>query len=90
MSQNLLTISQSDFERELPRISTSGLVSLLKNVYEFKWEKGKRFSVEQMIDIERKETKINAELMRRKYLGQKDYKEYFEFLKKINYKKRMY
>jgi hypothetical protein len=86
MAQNLLTISQLDFDRQIHKISSKTLVKLLYEIYEFKWEYGKRFSPEQIGDIERKETKINKVLMDRGYLSQKDYKEYFEFLHKINRK----
>lgn len=90
MSQNLLTISQKDFERKISQMSDKSLVSLLRNIYDFKWDCGKRFSQEQMQDIERKETKINNALMQRGYLDQKDYKDYFEYLRKINFKKRIF
>lgn len=90
MAQNLLEISQEAFRLQLYRIPSKNLVKLLEEIYKFKWENGKDFNDETIMDIERKETKINAELMRRGYLKSKDYHDYFAWLAKINKKKRVF
>ncbi len=88
MAQNLLEISQAAFELQLHKIPTKQLVKLLEGIYNYKWDSGKNWDLETVKNLERKETKINAELMRRGYLNKKEYKDYFAWLKKINYKKR--
>lgn len=90
MAQDLMKISVESFGLMLYNIPTSQLKSLLKQIYELKWSKGKDFSIEQTCDLERKESLINSELMERKYLTQKEYTDYFGFLKSINKKKRVY
>lgn len=70
MSKSILTISQSDFERELPRISISQLKQLFHAIPEF--IQHKKLSGEPMNDLIRKQTKIQAEMMRRGYLKPKD------------------
>jgi len=90
MSKNLLTVSLDEFSREVHKMSSQSLVSLLKAIYDFKWDRGKMMPYEQMMDIERKETRVNAEMQNRGFLSSKDYLQYFEFLRKINYKKRLF
>lgn len=90
MAQDLIKISQEAFQIQLYKIPSKQLVELIHKIYEFKWEKGKYFDDETIMDIERKETKINAELMRRGYLKAKHYDDYFAWLKKINKKKRVW
>jgi hypothetical protein len=63
---------------------------LLRGIYEFKWEFGKNFSDDQIMDLERKETRINKELKRRNYLGKYNRGEFNDYMKKINYKKRVF
>ena len=88
MAQDLLKISVEAFELQLPRLHIDVLKNLLRGIYELKWEKGKNWPDDIIMDIERKETKINRELMRRGFLKSKDYEDYFAWLKKINTGKR--
>ena len=85
-----MSISQEAFKLQLYKISSEELVNLIEQIYQFKWEYGKHFSDDKIMDIERKETKINAELMRRGYLKSKDYDDYLAWLRKINHKKRVF
>ena len=84
MAQDLKIISQEAFKMQLFKLSNKQLVGLLKDVYDLKTEYGHIMNNDEMLDIERKETKINFELMQRKYLTKQDYSEYFAWLKKIN------
>lgn len=90
MSQDLLKISVEAFEVQLFKIPSDQLVGLLKNIYELKWEKGKNWPDDIIADIERKETKINRELMRRKHLTKKEYADYFKFISDNNRKKKIW
>jgi len=88
--KNILTISLEEFTREIGKISSDTLVSLIRGLYDFKWESGKRFSNEQIMDIERKETRILTELKRRNYLNKSNQGEYNDFFNRVNFKKRLF
>ena len=66
MSQSILTVSQSDFERSVFMMSIGQLRSLIRGIYEFKT--GRRMEQNEIMDIERKESKIWKEFQRRGYL----------------------
>ena len=88
MAQDLLTISQEAFSIQIHKIPTPQLKNLIEQIYELKRDKGYMFSESQVCDIERKETKINSELMNRGYLKSVDYEEYFQWLKSMQKRKR--
>ena len=90
MAQDLRKISHEVFGMQLFKFSTSQLVDLLKQIYDLKTTYGHVMNHDEVIDIERKETKINAELMRRKHLTKADYADYFSWLRKINRKKKVW
>jgi hypothetical protein len=88
--QTLFSITPEEFQSKLYNISDKNLMSLLYEIYELKNTQGKKWNMDIICDIERKETKINAELMKRGYLDKKDYADYFKMLNKINYKKKVF
>lgn len=90
MAQDLRKISHEAFGIQLFRLPIDQLVNLLKEIYDLKTTYGHVMNNDEIIDIERKETKINAELMRRKHLTKKDYADYFSWLKTINRKKKVW
>ena len=53
MAKDLITISQEDFEKSLPRISTGELKKLIEGIYSLKWDAGHKWPVEWVLDIER-------------------------------------
>lgn len=90
MAQDLMKMSVEYFRLVSYKISTSQLKSLIKQIYDLKWSEGNNFSFQDTCDLERKETIINQILMERGYLNKSIYDEYFGFLKKINFKKKVY
>jgi len=62
----------------------------LRDIYDFKWSKGKYFSDEQIIELERKESKIVKELMRRKYLTKSDSGDFQKHLNSMNFRKKTF
>lgn len=90
MSQDLLKISQEAFALQIHRLPSKTLVNLLKDLYQFKWEYGKYFTDEKIIDIERKESKILFELQNRGYKKKSDNADYNSFIKSLNKKKRVF
>jgi len=85
-----MTITPEMFELQIHKVSTSQLKDLLKNIYELKWNKGKMFSMDKIMDIERKETKIVKELMRRGYLTKRDQASFQKFLDTENFRKKVF
>jgi len=81
--KNILTVSPDDFEKQVHLVSFSQLKSLLMGIRDFK---SKHLTVEQVIDIERKETKIWKELQRRGILNDKTNVEFMAWLRKFNKK----
>ena len=65
MSKNILTISQEDFAKDIHKLSFSTLKQLIKGIYEVKRTTVYQHSEWVLKDIERKETKIWAEIQRR-------------------------
>lgn len=90
MAQDLLNISPESFEIQANVMKSKDLVTLLRQIYDFKYEKGKMMPYDKILDLERKETKIMKILMSRKYLNKQNSQEYQQFLNKINFKKRLY
>ena len=75
MAQNFTTISPVSFSLQLPGVSTATLKRLMGYIYEWKKENRKRtnnvelISDKMILDMERKETLIYVELMRRGVLN---------------------
>jgi hypothetical protein len=69
--KDILTISQDEFEKCLPSISIGQLKQLFHAIPEFIQVK-KLEGTEMMHDLVRKQTKIQAEMMRRGYLKERD------------------
>ena len=90
MAQDLLTISVQAFELQLFKMSNGKLKEIIKMIYNAKWEKGKDFSDAQIMELERKETKILAEMQRRGYFKKADNQDYFDWIKTINKKRRQW
>jgi len=90
LAQDLLKITPEALELQLYKIPAKNLVKMIEDIYEYKWTHGKFFTVDRMKDIEKKETKILAELQRRNYFTKKENQQYFDWIKKLNYKKRLY
>jgi hypothetical protein len=90
MAQDLKSISQEAFKMQLFKLSNKQLVNLLESIYKLKTEYGHIMNNDEIIDLERKETKLNAELMRRGFLKKSDYDDYFKWLKTINKKKKVW
>lgn len=86
MAQDILTVTVSEFRKKVYQITTRNLAILFKGLIEFKWENGKNLPDEQLIDLERKHSVIQAELTRR---GE-DMKSFDAYYKKLNYKKRLF
>ena len=90
MSQDLRTISQEAFQLQLHKLSAKQLVKLISDIYDIKTTYGSCMNSDEAMDLERKETKINFELMTRGYLKKTDYESYFRWLKTQNYKKKVW
>ncbi len=65
MSKNILTISQENFAREIHKLSFQTLKQLITGIYDVKKTLLYKHDGQIVNDIERKETKIWAELQRR-------------------------
>lgn len=89
MAQSLTEISLIKFRLQLPRMGISALKRVYEQIYAAKWgANAKHFTLEQIIDLERKETAILRELQTRKYLGDASKEDYLNWWRKMNYKKR--
>lgn len=90
MAQDLLNISPESFEIQANVMKSNDLVALLRQIYDFKYEKGKMMPYEKILDLERKETKIMKILMSRKYLNKQNSAEYQAFINKMNFRKKVF
>ena len=74
MSQDLTNISQEAFQLQIYKIHSKELVRLYKTVGDIINDKAKNYEMHELniYDLERKRTKIQAELKRRKFLTDKD------------------
>ena len=84
--KSLLTISQIEFEKCLIKISSSSLKRLYVEIYEFLASKEKTLFTESILDLERKRSKIQKELQRRRLLTKQSSEEWNEFEKKLHKK----
>lgn len=91
MSQSLRTISADALRLEVYKISNNQIKRLMEEIYELK-----RSSLGNYIalDLERKETILEAELMRRKYLMPKakpeELQDYHDWKFKFKNKRRIF
>jgi len=79
MAQDILTISLEDFEKRLPKVSNSDCKNLLTGIRSFLMENASKMQMEQIMDLERKQTKILKALVARGYLTKKNFQEYQKF-----------
>ena len=78
MSKHILAVTQDEFRWQVKKISTSSLKSLLMAIQEYKT--GQRLSEPELIDLERKFSKIQRELQERSYLTPKDQKDFNKWI----------
>jgi hypothetical protein len=90
MSQDLIKISPEQFELQIYKISSRNLISLLRELIEYKWDYGKHFSQSEIEDIERKDSIIQKELMRRGLVTKENLDSFMQYMKLFNYKKRVF
>lgn len=90
MSQDLNQISPEAFELQLYKIPTRALLSLYRELLQFKWEHGRNFSHDKICDIERKDSLIQKELMKRGFLTKENRDEFVKMTRKLNFKKRRF
>lgn len=88
MTQNVLTISPDEFQKALPKLRFGSLKSLLRGIYSVKWEMRDKIPYQQQLDLERKETRIWAEMQRRGFLKPKDYTDFYKWLYRDQYKRK--
>jgi len=88
MTQCVLTVSIDEFRNSVKKIGNRGLVKLYQDIYEDKWMLRDRVSAQQILDIARKETIIEKELIYRGYLLPRDRKDFYEWCNKINFKRK--
>lgn len=86
MAQDLVKISQDEFQKQLPKCSIASLKSIIKQIAEMSIG---NISTEKLTNIVRKETKVWAELQRRGFLKTKEYNDFYRWRWKI-YRKRFF
>ena len=84
--KSLLTITPDEFEKHVWKLSNKVIKGLLVGIREVKSNK---LSIDQILDIERKETKAMKVLQARGYLTLKNDAEYHAWLNSIR-KKELY
>lgn len=89
MSQSILTVPIESFRAQAPRIPSPQLLSLIRGIYEIKWNVRAKLSDDAVGDLERKETICQYELQRRGYLTKKDYADFMKW-RASHYKKKIY
>jgi hypothetical protein len=91
MAQKLTEVSIESFRLQVYKITSKNLVKLIEQIYEIKRSSNGYLFAN---DLERKESIIEGELMRRKYLMPKakpaELKEYNEMKFKKFFKKRLF
>ena len=90
MAKNILEIDADEFERIAHRVSTSQLKGLISTLYALKWDVGSRWGIEQIKDVERKETRCMKILMERGQLTKKDYNDFYDWRKTLNKGKKVW
>lgn len=76
MAQSILDVPIDSLRRQVASISGPNLRNLIRGIYELKYTIRDGFSDTQVLDLERKESIIQAEMQRRGYLGKKDAADY--------------
>ena len=78
--KNILVISQEDFQQCLPLIRFSELKRLLETIFTFIKRNHFKMTDDQIHDLERKQTKIMRECMRRGALNKETNKDFEKWL----------
>ena len=73
MAQDLSNISIEAFTMQIAIMSSKSLVSLSKSIRDHLHKSCDKMHIDAICDMERKDTKIQKELLRRKYLTKKDF-----------------
>ena len=76
MAESILDIPIDSFRRQVRQISGPNLKGLIRGIYDLKYTVRDGILDSQILDLERKETIIQAEMMRRGYLTKKEAQEY--------------
>lgn len=79
MAQSILDVPVASLRRQVLSIASRNLVQLIDGIYELKYTLRDRIPDESICDLERKETIIQGELVRRGYLGKKDGQDYLKW-----------
>jgi DNA phosphorothioation-dependent restriction protein DptG len=87
MAQNLLTIDREKFRSDITKLSFGTLKNLLEELFVFIKSNVPYLTKDQLIDLERKQTIIWAELQRRGKLTKDDYTEFYAWLYKKHAKR---
>ena len=85
--KNLLTVTPAQMELYIPSLTVNQIKDLLRGIYEYKT--GQKLNMEQILDIERKETKLWSALQNRGYLKKENYNDFYKWLYG-NKKKKFY
>jgi len=88
MAQNLYTISQEAFALQLGVMSNGALKRLAADLYKEISFKSDKIPWVNILDLERKQTKIWAEMQRRGFIKKKDTADFHAWL--FSQHKRMY
>ena len=86
MSQNILTAPLVNLRQAVPAIKSPKIVDLIRNIYAEKWDLrakfGENIPTELILDLERRETILQKELVRRGYLTAEEWTDYRAMLNK--------
>lgn len=80
LAKNILEYPVEDLRKGVIKFSISTIKTLYRGIYDFKWNHAGKLGVEQITDIERKETILFAELQRRSYMTKKDTVDFYKWL----------
>lgn len=85
--KNLLTISQEEFDLSIKKISFGTLKNLLAELFKYIKSSAWKIPQENIIDLERKQTKIWRELQARGHLNFNTNEEFMKWLYRQHTKK---
>lgn len=80
MAQDLIAISIESFIMQIAVMDSKALVVLSKQIREHLHRNGDKMPMDIICNLERKDTKIQKELIRRKYLTKKDWFDFNTFM----------
>ena len=89
MAQDLKSISLEAFQLQLYKIPSPTLVQIGEDIRQFKIDYGETMTLDEIDDIQRKETKVEAELIRRNYIKKHD-DAYRKYYLRTNFKKKVW